>query len=64
MSSHHIKKIICPNCKTESDFLLWDSINTSLDPEMKEKVRNGEAFKWKCPFCGNEAMVEYTTLYH
>ena len=64
MSRHHVEKIICPNCKTESDFLLWDSINTCLDPEMKEKVRNGEAFKWKCPTCGNEAMVEYTTLYH
>lgn len=64
MSRHHVEKIICPNCKTESDFLLWDSINTCLDPEMKEKVRNGEVFKWKCPTCGNEAMVEYATLYH
>lgn len=64
MSRHYVEKIICPSCKTESDFLLWDSINTCLDPEMKEKVRNGEVFKWKCPTCGNEAMVEYATLYH
>lgn len=64
MSKHHVEKIICPHCHTESDFILWDSINTSLDPEMKAKVRSGEAFKWVCISCGYEANVEYATLYH
>lgn len=64
MSRHHIEKITCPNCKKESDFLMWDSINTSLDPDMKEKVRTGEAFKWICTSCGHEALVDYPTLYH
>ena len=48
MSKHHVEKITCPHCHKESDFILWDSINTSLDPEMKAKVRSGEAFKWVC----------------
>lgn len=64
MSRHHIEKITCPNCKKESDFLLWDSINTSLNPDMKEKVRTGEAFRWNCPFCDAKANIEYATLYH
>lgn len=64
MSRHHIEKITCPNCQNESDFLVWDSINTSLDPDMKEKVRTGEAFLWNCPFCETKANVEYATLYH
>ncbi|MCQ2513223.1 MAG: CpXC domain-containing protein [Lachnospiraceae bacterium] len=39
----------------------WHSV---LDPDMKEKVRSGEAFRWTCPHCGNTANVNYTTLYH
>lgn len=64
MSKHHTEKITCPQCSKESDFIVWDSINTVLDPDMKEKVRSGEAFHWKCPFCQNEAAVEYACLYH
>lgn len=64
MSRHYIENITCPNCQKESDFLIWDSINTSLDPDMKDKVRTGEAFQWNCPFCDAKANVEYATLYH
>lgn len=35
-----------------------------LDPEMKEKVRTGEAFMWECPHCGYKVPVVYATLYH
>ena len=38
MSRHHIEKVTCPSCHHEGDFELWDSINTALDPEMKEKA--------------------------
>lgn len=64
MSKHHYETITCPNCQKESDFMIWDSINTMLDSDMKEKVRNKEAFKFSCPHCGYEAIVNYTTLYH
>ena len=40
MSKHHIEKVTCPSCHHEGDFEVWDSINTVLDPEMKEKVLN------------------------
>lgn len=64
MSKHHHETITCPQCGEESDFLCWDSINTVLDPDMKEKVRTGEVFRWKCPACGNEATVDHACLYH
>ena len=44
MSKHHIEKVTCPSCHHEGDFELWDSINTALDPEMKEKVLNQSIF--------------------
>lgn len=64
MSRNHIEKIVYPKCNTESDFVLWDSINTMLDPEMKAKVRTGEAFRWECPKCGYRSNADYATLYH
>ncbi len=52
MSRHHIEKVTCPSCHHEGDFELWDSINTALDPEMKEKVLNQSIFLYTCPSCG------------
>ena len=48
MSRHHIEKVTCPSCHHEGDFELWDSINTALDPEMKEKVLNQSIFLYTC----------------
>lgn len=64
MSRHSVEKINCPKCGKESDFMVWSSINTVLDPEMYEKVRNGEAFAFHCPDCGHAAGVDYACLYH
>lgn len=64
MSKHSREKIKCPKCGKESDFMVWQSINTTLDPDMKEKVRTGEAFLFTCPDCGEKTSVFYTTLYH
>ena len=64
MSKHHYETITCPECGKESQFLVWESINTVIDPDMKTKVRSGEAFRWHCPSCDAESDVEYACLYH
>ena len=64
MSRHHIEKVTCPSCHHEGDFELWDSINTALDPEMKEKVLNQSIFLYTCPSCGKTFRLDYATLYH
>ena len=63
MSRHHIEKVTCPSCHHEGDFELWDSINTALDPEMKEKVLNKSIFLYTCPSCGETFRLNYPTLY-
>ena len=57
-------KVTCSKCQKESDFQIWQSINVQLDPEMKVKVLNGEAFLFKCPECGAITQINYMTLYH
>lgn len=64
MSKHSMEKITCPNCGKEDDFQIWESINTVIDPDMKEKVRTREAFVFTCPECGSRIMVHYSFLYH
>ena len=57
-------KITCPKCGKESDFTIWQSVNTSLDPDMKEKILSRELFKFVCPHCGAEIEIDYPFLYH
>ena len=64
MSKHHIEKVTCPSCHHEGDFEVWDSINTVLDPAMKEKVLNQSIFLYTCPSCGETFRLNYSTLYH
>lgn len=64
MSRYHEEKIICPSCGKEGNFLVWDSINTVINPEMKEKVRNRSAFAFICPHCHQSAEVQHQFLYH
>lgn len=64
MSRYHTETITCPKCGAEGEFRIWDSVNTTLDPELKEKVRSGELFVWTCPGCGSKITVDYPTLYH
>lgn len=64
MSQSAMQEITCPKCGKKTSFLVWDSINTMKDPEMKEKVRNDEAFRFHCPACGASALLNYNFLYH
>ena len=56
--------ITCPKCGKNHPFEIWDSVNTTLDPDMKEKVASGEIFRFTCPSCGAEVQVNYNLLYH
>lgn len=64
MSQSAMQEITCPKCGKKHPFTVWDSINTLEYPEMKEKVRNDEAFRYRCPDCGATAILNYNFLYH
>ena len=64
MSSTMETMVTCPNCNKEYPFIIWRSINTALNPEMKSKVKDRSAFLFECPSCGEKNYVDYGTLYH
>ena len=64
MSRFHEEKLKCPSCGKSNKFTMWESVNTKMDPELKEKVFSGDLFKFKCSKCGEETSVNYDFLYH
>ncbi len=38
----------CPKCGTRQNVFLYDSINVSIDPNLKEKLFKGEINVFQC----------------
>lgn len=64
MSMERKETITCPECGTENEFIIWQSLNGDLDPEAKQRLLDGTLFDFKCKKCGYESKVNYPILYH
>lgn len=64
MSKISIKPFSCPSCGNNGEFKMYESVNVSLNPELREKVLSGQIFDWVCPKCGESLSVRYDLLYH
>lgn len=64
MTSPIRKKVTCPNCGTEGDFIMYTSINVTYNPELLKKMGNGELSVWECPKCKKKYYIPYSYLYH
>ena len=64
MSLIRTVKYNCPKCKQEAETTIYDSINVSLDPDLKEKFMKGRFFNVKCPHCHKEITLPYGFIYH
>ena len=56
--------ITCPACGNEQTFVMWSSVNVSLDSDLKEKVLSGELVDFCCEKCEETSRVVYPLLYH
>lgn len=59
-----VEKVVCTQCKNSGSVNTYQSINVSTNPELKDKVKDGSLFVWKCPNCGRLNLCSYKTLYH
>lgn len=64
MSKQSTQKITCPKCGLEQEAKIWDSINVTLNPEVKQKILDGSFFQFRCSKCGYTAPLAYPCLYH
>lgn len=64
MSKLSWRKIKCNKCGIEFDAPVYESVNVTLDPDLREKVLNGEIFVFECPVCHEKHFIQYPFLYH
>ena len=64
MSINRIELTECPSCHEQIPVLTWQSLNTDLDPEAKEKLLSGALFWVTCPKCQKRSYMMYPMLYH
>lgn len=57
-------KIKCGKCAQEFEVNVYDSINVTINPELKEKVLRGEINFGICPNCGAPHKITKPFLYH
>jgi len=64
MSKSTNETITCPECGHEQQVTLWHSINTKLDPELREELFEARINQFTCEGCGKEALLSCPLLYH
>ena len=64
MSLEQRRQIQCEECGQVFDVTVFDSINVSINPELKEKVISGEIYCFECPHCHHVHHISYPFLYH
>ena len=58
-----LKSLSCPRCRQEIVMPVFDAVNITKTPELKEKILNREVFTLLCPHCGYKTVVPYPMLY-
>jgi hypothetical protein len=54
----------CPKCGARQNVSLYDSINVSIDPSLKEKLFKGEINVFQCEKCDQKIFVATPLLYY
>jgi hypothetical protein len=54
----------CPQCSAESPYDVWQSINTSQEPQMREQLLEGKINIFDCPNCKTKSIIPASLLYH
>lgn len=57
-------EITCPHCESEQKTTVWRTINTTIDPELKQNLLDGQINMFRCPDCDYEGHVDLDLLYH
>lgn len=64
MSINTTQEIKCPNCSHLSDMTVWQSITVSDSSDLKEELLHGNVNIFKCPDCGQTALLPTPLLYN
>lgn len=64
MSKVHKEQIECPHCHSIGTMEMIDEVDAEINPELRERVLNAQAFIYTCSQCGSRILVGNSLLYH
>ncbi len=64
MARKLLKNIVCPKCSKKVEIKAYESINVTLDEQIRKKVMDEDIFCFKCENCKKKFEVTYPFLYH
>ena len=64
MSRSRNYAVRCPECGSVMPFELYDSVTSSLNPELRKQILDGRFETAVCPDCGAVSYIQYDMLYH
>ena len=64
MTDMHEQELECPACGHSQNAVVYETINVTLDPELKEKLFKGQLNLFVCEECGHRAIMNLVFLYH
>lgn len=63
MSSSHTVSYTCPYCGKEFEVEVYDVVEASKDPDLRERSISGDIFHHTCPHCQKEFLLMNPLLY-
>jgi hypothetical protein len=64
MSRSQQNKLPCPKCGHKQDTTIWESVNVTEAPELREQLFKAELNMFRCEKCACKAFVSGPLLYH
>lgn len=64
MSSSRMIEVVCPKCTSTQEMHIWDSVNVTLDPDLKEEIMKQRLNVFFCKQCDYRGSVDVSLLYH
>ena len=64
MSRKRSHELQCPYCGNEQESMVYDSINVTLDPDLKKRLFAAEINLFECEKCGKKTLIDAPLLYH
>ena len=58
------RHIMCPKCNREQDVFIHQTINVTLDPDLRDQFFKGEINTFDCVSCGEHITLTVPLLYH
>lgn len=64
MSRCQQQEVECPNCGHKQETTIWDSVNVTEDPELRDSLVKAELNMFCCEKCEFKGLVPAALLYH